>query len=116
MSLKLGKLVFFLMIYIHCYGCLWFLIVKGNQEWIPPLDYVWIETNIYEDSVQMQYWMAFYHSVLVLTGGDIGPRGPFQLAVTAIFLTIGAIINANIFGELAVLVSALNRKNSRFQE
>ena len=31
-------------------------------------------------------------------------------------MTLGAIINANIFGELAVLVQALNRKSARFQE
>ena len=31
MSLKLMKLVFFLVIYIHCWACLWFLIVKGDQ-------------------------------------------------------------------------------------
>jgi hypothetical protein len=29
---------------------------------------------------------------------------------------IGAIINANIFGQLAVILSAINRKASRFQE
>ena len=81
---------------------------------MPPLDYVWVETHVYESSLAFQYWIAFYHSVLVLTGNDIGPRGANQLAIVATFVTLGAIINANIFGELAVLVQALNRKSARF--
>ena len=51
MSLKLGKLVFFLVIYIHCYGCLWFLIVKSNELWVPPVDYVWVDTTVYQETV-----------------------------------------------------------------
>ena len=54
--------------------------------------------------------------MLVLTGNDVGPRGANQLAIVATFVTLGAIINANIFGELAVLVQALNRKSAHFQE
>ena len=63
-----------------------------------------------------KYWMSLYHAVLMLTGNDIGPRGNFQLALTSVSVTMGAIINANIFGELAVLVAALNRKATQFQE
>lgn len=116
MSLKLIKLVFFLIMYIHCQGCAWYLIVKGNREWIPPLDYVWITTEIYDDTVSMKYWNAIYHSTLLLAGNDIGPRGDFQLIFCVTTLLICAIINANIFGNLAVLVSALNRKATKFQD
>jgi hypothetical protein len=38
----------------------------------------------------------------------MGPRGNFQIALLAVFVTLGAFINANIFGEFAVLISALN--------
>lgn len=55
MSLRLGKLIFFLIIYIHCVGCVWFFIVKQNENWIPPLDYVWVKTNIYNEGAFMQY-------------------------------------------------------------
>ena len=116
MSLKLLKLVFFLVMYLHCLGCLWYYIVRQNEEWIPPLDYIYLKTDIYDRSINYQYWMSLYHAVLMLTGNDLGPRGSFQIAFVAIFVTIGAIINANIFGELAVLVSAMNRKATIFQE
>jgi hypothetical protein len=55
MSLKLGKLIFFLVMYIHCVGCAWFFIAKQNENWIPPLDYVYIETDIYEEDALQQY-------------------------------------------------------------
>lgn len=51
----------------------------------------------------------------MLTGNDLGPRGSFQTAAIAFFVFIGAIINANIFGELAVLLSSINKKAMEFQ-
>lgn len=50
-TLRLAKLVFFLLLYIHCLGCGWMLIVQVDNKWMPPLDYVWVETHIYEESI-----------------------------------------------------------------
>lgn len=47
MSLKLVKLVFFLVLFIHCLACTWWFIVKQNKEWLPPLDYVYVTTDLY---------------------------------------------------------------------
>lgn len=47
-------------------------------------------------------------SVLLVTGNDVAPRTTFQICFSSIGLFLGAIINANIFGELAVLVAQLN--------
>ena len=60
--------------------------------------------------------MSIYHAVLMLGGNDIGPRGEFQLFFVTIMLLLAAIINANIFGNMAVLIQALNRKVANFQE
>lgn len=116
MSIKLGKLIFFLLLYLHCLGWVWYYIIKQNDEWIPPLDYLWVGTDMYTRSDFYKYWISLYHSVLMLGGGDVGPRGEFQLLFVAIILIMGAIINANIFGNMAVLYSALNRKAATFQE
>ena len=74
-SLRLAKLIFFLILYIHCIGCLWFFMVSFDETWVPPEDYVWVGTTIYRESKFFQYWSAQYHSVLLLTGNDVGPRG-----------------------------------------
>ena len=90
--------------------------VDIDDEWIPPLDYVLITTDLYGRDSLYKYLISIYHSVLVLTGNDVGPRNSFQLAMISFFITLGAIINANMFGEFAVLISALNRKATVFQE
>ena len=77
---------------------------------------MWVGTQLYGDSVYGQYWTALYHGVLMLTGNDVGPRGNFQVAFVTVSLLLGAIINANIFGNMAVLLQGINRKASRFQE
>lgn len=90
--------------------------MQQDDNWIPPLDYLYLKTDLYGRNINYKYWMSLYHAVLMLTGNDIGPRGSLQVAFVVIFVTMGAIINANIFGELAVLVSAMNRKATLFQE
>ena len=115
LSLKLGKLVFFLVMYLHCAGCAWYYIVIVDKEWIPPLDYVFVTTDFYEEQLDFRYFSSIYHSVLMLTGNDIGPRGVGQYIFVISALTAGAIINANIFGELAVILASLNRKATAFQ-
>ena len=102
--LKLGKLIFFLILYVHVIGCFWFTWVKVNGEWIPPLDYMYVQTDLYESSDAKVYASCFYHAVQMLIGSEVGPRTIYQYSLISTVLIIGAIFNANIFGTLAVLV------------
>jgi hypothetical protein len=97
-------------LYIHCLGCLWYIVVSWDMEWIPPTDYVDPNSDLYTDSVEHKYWVSVYHAVLMLTGNDIIPRDTFQTAFCAISIFMGAIINANIFGNMALIISDLNKK------
>lgn len=54
--------------------------------------------------------------IILLGGSGIGPRNDIQRIFAIFVLLIGAIINANIFGNMAVIVQDLNTKASRFQE
>ena len=74
--LKIIKLTFFLMLYVHCQGCVWYFVVKQDQLWIPPVQY--IETSLTANFIWTmpliyQYWMAIYTSLLMLMGNDILP-------------------------------------------
>ena len=115
-SLKLAKLIFFVIIYIHCLGCLWFFIVKQDEVWVPPLDANTLQTDLYFSSAIIQYWTSLYHSILMLWGNDIMPKGWYQLIFVSIAIFFGAIVNANIFGNIAVVYQSLNRKASNFEE
>ena len=69
---------------------------------------------VYGQTIYYQYGVALHTAVLLATGNDCGPRGTLQVTVASFGLFLGAIINANIFGELAVLVSQLNARSTDF--
>lgn len=74
--LKLNKLIFFLIIYLHCFGCIWWMIVSSAQQWIPPMNFNdddWY--YVYKQSIYYQYFVALHAAVLLTTGNDCGPRG-----------------------------------------
>ncbi len=57
-----------------------------------------------------------HYSVLLLTGNEMGPRTDFENFLCALYILCGALISANIFGEMAVLVQMIKRKSQWFQE
>lgn len=114
-SLKLFQLIFFIIMYIHCSGCAWFSIVKIDETWIAPLD-MGSDQNLYENDLLRQYFIAVYHSVLLMMGNDIFPVGDLQVFFVVLSNTLGAIINANILGNMAVLIQDLNKKTDAFQK
>jgi len=75
---------------------------------------MYLETDLYYSSWQKQYASAFYHAVEMLNGGEVGPRTINQYAFVSSILILGAIINANVFGTLAVLISQMNEKGAKF--
>ena len=51
----------------------------------------------------------------MLNGDELGPRTITSLWFISIVLILGAVINAYIFGNLAVILTEMNQKNQRFQ-
>lgn len=88
MSLNLVKLMFMLVMFIHCQGCAWYLMIKDSKEWIPPLDWLYAETQMFESSLSLKYWTMIYYSTNIMSGGDIGPINVAQL----IFCTTALIV------------------------
>jgi hypothetical protein len=107
--MKLLQLVFFLVIYLHLVGCCWYLIHNSYQDWIPPQDYMYVKTEIYSEGEFYLYWHSFYYSVNMLNGGEIGPRNVGSIIFVSIILLLGAIVNANIFGNMAVIIQDINK-------
>lgn len=75
-SMKLTKMVFFLVIYIHFFACIWFLIVKKDKKWIslihaPTDDFYQLYSF---DSITNQYLVCIHSAVLSTLGSDILPR------------------------------------------
>ena len=125
LSLRLLKLCFFLLLYIHVTGCAWFYVISMNQKWLPA-QFQFYEENrqmLYESNWYDQYPVAVYNAILALTGNDIFPstisknsddNGYIEHILGTILILAGAIINAHIFGTIAVIVGTFSRKAYRF--
>ncbi|CAI2361263.1 unnamed protein product [Moneuplotes crassus] len=116
MSLRLFQLIFFLLLYFHLIACFWFYIARDNKRWIPPYDENNENSDIYESGSFSQYLTSIYYSILLLAGNDMMPQGEQQIIFLSIALFAAAIINANIFGNIAVLLQQIYRKSAQFQE
>lgn len=49
--------------WVHLTGCLWYFIIRDDEEWVPVPDFLTGETNLYEDSILKRYFICFYHAV-----------------------------------------------------
>ena len=77
--LRMGFLVFELVICLHLIGCFWNMIVSSNDYWIPPLDFVWTGKypylyRFYGEDLHYRYLVHYYNAVLFLGGNEMGPR------------------------------------------
>ena len=50
----------------------------------------------------------------MIGGNELGPKETSELIYVVTINLIGAIVNAYIFGELAVLITQFGRKESRY--
>lgn len=106
------QLTFYLFLYIHILGCFWFFLVNAEQVWIPPLHFFDKTANDqYTASESRRYFMSMYSAVLMLGGNEMGPRTLPEHIIVSLVMLAGAIINANIFGEMAVLMQMISKKS-----
>jgi len=81
---------------------------------VAPLEGIDPDNDLYESSTVHKYMISFYYSILLLTCNDITPLGKWKIFFCTSAVTVGAIINANIFGNMALIIQNLNLKNSEF--
>jgi len=71
-SLNLVKLIFFLIIYIHLYACIWWMLIRDDQVWVLPKFRITEEMydDLYQDTIQSKYVHSLYVAVQLLSGTD----------------------------------------------
>lgn len=104
MMIKFIKNFFYLVLFVHLTACTWFFLIERRKKWWPPLDWMYLETDLYESSNTKKYWTSFYHAVLMLYGNELGPRTEVEMIFVGVVLILGAVINAHIFGNMAVIL------------
>jgi voltage-gated potassium channel len=114
--IKLLQLFLYLIMYVHVIGCIFFLIVSDREKWVPPVDTIRMPTEFYEGGLWRRYWFSFYHSVFLFVGVEIYAVTKYEYMFCVYCYICGAIINALVVGEMAVISTSLNRKATRFAE
>ena len=87
-----------------------------SKKWVTTYDYMTASTEFYEESMPSQFVTMYYTGVLLLNGNEIGPRTKLELVFASTVFVISAVINAHIFGSLAVIIQELNKKSARFMK
>ena len=108
------QLLFLLVLYIHVMACLWFFVVSIEKKWVPNQDFIYLSTTIFDENVSTQYWVSVYHAVLLFGVNEMASRTDFELFFSSFIMLFSAMVNANIFGTMAVLVQDLNKKTVKF--
>lgn len=84
--------------------------------WQPPYDFYDGKDNLWERYRNHEYMFLYsvclYYSVLVIGGNELGPRELGELIFMVVSNLVGAIFQAYIFGELAVLITQVDRQGT----
>lgn len=120
---KIFKLILVMFLTLHIIGCILFLVVTLDKEWVPPLDFIYVQRVGYYRFYDLeavtewyQYMVVLYMAVLALGGNEMGPRTNLEIIYVFVVLIGLVLYNAVIFGEMTVLVSEVSKKESGFQQ
>ena len=87
---KVLNLIFLLYLWIHVIACLFYYVIDGQgQKWIPPLDFIYSSTALYEEQLTKKYLSMLYHSVAIFGLIEVAPRTELEVSLTSIILNLG---------------------------
>ena len=110
---RIFQLLFFLLLLAHWIGCIWYIIVNDSKKlWIPPAK--GDAPNFFAETTWQKYSKCVYHSILLIIGNEIAPVNNTQTLVASLVVVCGSLFCAFIFGNMASLLSAMNKKEEIF--
>ncbi len=111
--LRLANLFVALMVYIHFTACCLYYIANLDKKWVPNMDRFLREgaEDFSPEKVLTRYLASLYMAIMMLSGNEINPESDLQMAVASVLTVVGALMIANVFGTMAVVFTAMNRKN-----
>ena len=112
LSLKLFKLIFYLLIYLHWQACAWFYYTAYDKSWFPQVDLIKKDYTFYEHGIVFTYCFSVWHSVSILDGADMVPATAHQALVVSFLVFFSEFIHAHILGTIGVVLHSLARKST----
>lgn len=114
--LKTIQLLFNILLYIHLQACIWWLIVSVEKNWVPNMDFIFYSTTIYQQGIWYKYWSSMYHSVMLFGVNEMAARTTWVLIMSSFIMLLSAMVNANMIGQVAVLIGDMSKKSVKFQK
>lgn len=100
--------------YIHLIACILWVTFSENQTWVPAVDFIYAKTKLFQEDFAKQYLSMLYHAIMVFGLNEVAPVEKVELIVVILMMHLSAIVNAYIFGEMAVLVQEMDKKDIDF--
>ena len=110
-SMKIGQLVFFILIINHWINWLWYVVTEDDESWFPPKDLDFKETNAFSAEPFTRYVLFYYYAILILVGNEILPTDNIELVVITFLTFAGTIFIGLVIGEFASLLAAMTKKD-----
>ena len=111
-----------IIIYLHWYSCIFWVLVRNDANWVP----YYLQGNhasalrfLYQDqrvSPFSKYLCVLYQGVQCMCGSDIGPLNSLSIFYAGIGVFMASVINANIFGQLQLILEYLLKEDKIFQK
>ena len=117
LSMKIGQLIFFLLLAMHWVAWFWYFITSFSKTWFPSKDIDSAKTIVYsEENNFVIYLIYFYYSIVFITGSEVLPSNNYELITAWFFIWIGTIMMGLIIGEIASLFSSMSNKERAINE
>ena len=85
--------------------------MKLNRTWMPASESLGVGLGFYEiDDYANKYATMLYYSVLMYLVNETAPTGLNERQFVQVVAILSAIYNANIFGNITVLIQELKKK------
>ena len=85
-----------------------------DKEWVPAVDFIYGQTKLFREEFLKQYLSMCYHAIMVFGLNEVAPKAKPEIVVIILLMIVSAILNAYIFGEMAVLVQEMDKKDIEF--
>eukprot|EP00002_Diphylleia_rotans_P025766 TRINITY_DN5107_c0_g1_i6.p1 TRINITY_DN5107_c0_g1~~TRINITY_DN5107_c0_g1_i6.p1 ORF type:complete len:1069 (-),score=196.83 TRINITY_DN5107_c0_g1_i6:596-3802(-) len=113
---RLVKLFFAVMLYIHWVACLWYLVARWEgfspHTWVVRYDIIELETT--DHYIASLYWAMVTFATVGY--GDVVPYTRYEKIFSIMAVFFGAAVYASIFGNMTNLIASLDMDGLRYRE
>ena len=111
-------LFLFFLVVAHLTGCYFYFICDYDVSVSPPDTWIWSQGihRFQDPTLWEMYVTSLYNAMLALLGDRLDTRRTIEKSMCIPIILIGAVLNATLFGQMALLISNINRSKNRFTE